>query len=68
MSKVLLTTKNEYIVDTEKEAELLVEEYKNGKALVVDTNIKRVIKKSDEYFKVKIITQNETEKGARAQG
>ena len=68
MSKVLLTTKNEYIVDTEKEAELLAEEYKNGKALVVDTNIKRVIKKSDEYFKVKIITQNETEKGARAQG
>ena len=57
MSKVLLTTKNEYIVDTEKEAELLVEEYKNGKALVVDTNIKRVIKKKDEYFKVKIITQ-----------
>ena len=68
MSKVLLTTKSEYIVDTEKEAELLVEEYKNGKALVVDTNIKRVIKKADEYFKVKIITQNDTEKGARAQG
>ena len=68
MSKVLLTTKNEYIEDTEKEAELLVEEYKNGKSLVVDTNIKRVIKKSDEYFKVKIITQNETEKGARSQG
>lgn len=68
MSKVLLTTKTEYIVDTEKEAELLVEEYKNGKTLVIDTNIKRVIKKKDEYFKVKITTQNETETGARSEG
>ena len=66
MSKVLLKTTITYVVDTEKEAEVLVDEFKKGDTLVIDTNIKRKVKKDDEYFVVRVTTENCTEKDSRS--
>lgn len=65
MSKVLLRETKRFVVDTEKEVEVLLEEFKNGKNLVIATDIKRKIKKNDEYFVVAITVEMSTEKDAR---
>lgn len=65
MSKVLLRKTKKFVVDTEKEVEVLLEEFKNGKNLVVATDIERKIKKDDEYFVVAITTEIISEKDSR---
>lgn len=65
MSKVLLRETKRFVVDTENEVEVLLEEFKNGKDLVVGTDIKRKIKKDDEYFVVTVIQEMCSEKDSR---
>ena len=65
MSKVLLRETKKFTVDTEKEVEILLEQFKNGDKLVVATDIKRKVKKDDEYFVVTVTVELCSEKDSR---